>query len=134
MTNFCYVLWNEIKSHTYAGYTVDPIRRLRQHNGELVGGAKATSMQKGGWSFMFLIKCDTWTKQQALSFEWYLKSHRGWQSTFTNPCERRLDLLKRATSHEKFCNLYFYIWLAQDFDLVLANVNIVPEMGQMITT
>jgi predicted GIY-YIG superfamily endonuclease len=111
MTNFCYVLWNDAQTHTYAGYTVNPLRRLRQHNGELVGGARATSRQKAAWSFLILIKCDAWTKKQALSFEWYLKNHRGWSSAFANPIDRRFDLLKRALAHEKFCGLTFDVWI-----------------------
>lgn len=107
---YCYVLWNAARTHTYAGFTVNPARRLRQHNGEISGGARATSKERGGWSFLFLIKCDTWTNKQALSFEWYLKSHkRGWNSTVANPIDRRFDLLMRALAHEKFKDLKFQI-------------------------
>ncbi|MEE2887659.1 MAG: GIY-YIG nuclease family protein [Planctomycetota bacterium] len=41
MTWFAYVLLSPRRS-TYVGITTDVERRLRQHNGELPGGAKAT--------------------------------------------------------------------------------------------
>ena len=43
---FCYMLYTD-DGHTYIGATVDPNRRLRQHNQELAGGARATGMQVG---------------------------------------------------------------------------------------
>ena len=36
-------------SRTYIGATVDPDRRLAQHNGLLKGGARATASRPGGW-------------------------------------------------------------------------------------
>jgi predicted GIY-YIG superfamily endonuclease len=38
----CYLIKSRPTSRIYIGYTVDFPRRLRQHNGEIVGGAKRT--------------------------------------------------------------------------------------------
>ena len=107
---YIYIIKAINKDRFYIGYTVDLIRRLKQHNREIKGGARATSRDM--WSFLILIKCDTWTKNQALSFEWHLKSHkRGWKSEISDPIERRFDLLKRTLVHEKFKDLTFDIWI-----------------------
>lgn len=39
-------------SRTYIGSTTDVNRRLRQHNGEIKGGARATSRFPGKWSMI----------------------------------------------------------------------------------
>jgi structure-specific endonuclease subunit SLX1 len=42
---FCYLLKSvneKYKGDTYIGFTDDPIKRLRQHNGQIKGGAKKT--------------------------------------------------------------------------------------------
>lgn len=47
---FCYILRNRdprYRNMTYNGSTNDPIRRLRQHNEEISGGAKATHGKAG---------------------------------------------------------------------------------------
>lgn len=39
---FVYVLWSETAGRTYVGISTEPDRRLAQHNGQRVGGARAT--------------------------------------------------------------------------------------------
>ena len=62
------------KNRTYVGYTIEPKRRIQQHNGILKGGAKATSISNN-WQFLAIITSDSelFTKVLALSVEWHLK-------------------------------------------------------------
>ncbi len=58
---------------TYVGATIDPDRRLEQHNkGTQAGGAKATSRRPGEWYRVCYVKGFA-TQRQALSFEWHWK-------------------------------------------------------------
>jgi ribA/ribD-fused uncharacterized protein len=64
----CYLLISGTR--TYIGATYDPDHRLRQHNGELVGGAKATSGHK--WERVMLVSgFADW--RTTLQFEWAWK-------------------------------------------------------------
>lgn len=58
---------------TYAGVSPDPVRRLRQHNGELKGGAKYTTSKGNGWRHLCLVS--GFNKIQALQFEWAVKHY-----------------------------------------------------------
>lgn len=58
---------------TYVGVTNDPGRRLRQHNGQLQGGARYTSRFKP-WSFHAIFRFNT--RHDALSVEWRVKHMR----------------------------------------------------------
>jgi structure-specific endonuclease subunit SLX1 len=55
---------------TYVGATVNPDRRLRQHNGEIVGGARATKGR--AWTRRYLIG-EFPEERAALRFEWRWK-------------------------------------------------------------
>eukprot|EP00986_Skeletonema_menzelii_P012463 scaffold6887_cov161-Skeletonema_menzelii.AAC.1 len=74
----CYLLRSLDPKHplkTYVGYTTDPIRRLRQHNGELKhGGAKRTARNGRPWQYAAIID-GFQDKVTAMQFEW------AWQHT-----------------------------------------------------
>ncbi len=77
------------RSKTYVGATVNPDRRLRQHNGEIAGGARATSGRR--WRRRYLIGGFA-DERAALKFEWrwkYLTRH----APFDSWQERRAQAL-----------------------------------------
>lgn len=84
---------------TYNGKTNDPTRRLRQHNGEIVGGAKAThNSQRRPWRIICLIQ-GFLDERDALRCEWRIKHPTGKRgkrlSKFCRP-EGRIRGLKFA--------------------------------------
>lgn len=79
---YCYIIYSPSKNRTYVGYTVEPTRRIRQHNGIIKGGAKATSVAND-WRFLSIITSTspTFTNILALSIEWHLKHPNGNKKT-----------------------------------------------------
>ena len=76
---FCYILRNtdpRFRTMTYNGSTNDPIRRLRQHNEEISGGAKATHGKGRAWEIYVLLSGFE-THVNALSCEWLIKHPSG---------------------------------------------------------
>lgn len=66
---FVYIL--EKDGATYVGVSPYPQRRLRQHNGEIKGGARYTTSKGPGWKHVCIVSgCD---KIQALQLEWAIK-------------------------------------------------------------
>jgi predicted GIY-YIG superfamily endonuclease len=69
----CYMLVSANNTHrkTYIGYTRNPFHRLRQHNGEITGGARYTT-RFGPWRVRAVVAGFT-DKSRALSYEWHWK-------------------------------------------------------------
>lgn len=99
---YVYLLISTSKT-TYIGATVNLKRRLRQHNGELVGGAKATriKVKKGEvWKrACHISEFPTWSA--ALQFEWKWKRLCRKYSRKLYPLERRITALKYLLTLEK---------------------------------
>lgn len=102
MSNFYVYLLVSSSGSTYIGATVDLDRRLRQHNKELVGGAKATSSKvtKGEiWErACYVMNFPSWSA--ALQFEWRWKKLSWKLSKKMKPLERRLRALDLLLSLE----------------------------------
>jgi len=89
--------------NTYVGATVDLNRRLRQHNKEIKGGARATGSK--------VAKGETWTRSAhvsgfpdwtaALQFEWRWKQISRKYPMKMNPLERRLNALQELLALER---------------------------------
>ena len=82
---------------TYVGATVDLNRRLRQHNGEITGGARLTGAKVAcgkGWKRAAHVSgFPDW--QAALQFEWRWKQLSRKQPASLTPLERRFAALHR---------------------------------------
>lgn len=98
-----YILVSQSSPHlTYVGYTVDPVRRWRQHNGFIKGGATKTSRHRPWRMHCFVTGFPT--ERDALHFEWRL-----WHPTgsprdrvgLRMNLARRLELLKTVLGLER---------------------------------
>lgn len=119
-SHVCYILHN-CTSRTYNGYTNNPGRRIRQHNGEIKGGAKFTR-GKPTWSYLAWVKSAQFTKNTALSFEWSVKyptNHRPRPREY-NGTIGRLKGLALALNNPKFQQLTFEVLVVHEFQDMLA--------------
>jgi predicted GIY-YIG superfamily endonuclease len=95
MSFACYCLVSET-GRTYVGFTTNLERRLRQHNQELSGGAKAT---KGQIWKRILSVAGFPSQQAALQFEWKWKRLTR-SSKGATAVERRCDALVKLVNSE----------------------------------
>ena len=92
---------------TYVGCTNNFTRRLRQHNGEIKGGAKCTtSASKQGcvWSPILFAKGFA-TKNEALSFEWHWKNESR-RIKYESAVNKRRKALILLLSNPRFSHIY----------------------------
>jgi structure-specific endonuclease subunit SLX1 len=106
---------------TYVGATNNFQRRLRQHNGELVGGAKyttaaiASSKQTKDWKLLFIVRGFP-SSQAALQFEWALKHETLRHRSERNLRRRRILALEsllqkdRVTSNAELLSSWPLMW------------------------
>ena len=109
-----YIIRTLNRRRSYVGVTVNLKRRLRQHNGQIKGGAKATR-GRGPWSIIATIT-GLPSKRVAMQLEWALHNVRRLSRSIPrpprriSPCRRRIHNLlmavlprKRWTSKSPYC-------------------------------
>lgn len=101
MTHLVYLIASDTTNRTYIGYTTSMKKRLRQHNGELVGGAKATKYGRP-WRVVCWIEGFT-DKKTALKFEW--RCHHPFKKYKMRPTYRRFynfyDIFQKGRTSSK---------------------------------
>jgi putative endonuclease len=101
-----YLIINKSNNCTYVGITNNPERRIRQHNGELVGGAKYTKMKKGNgiWEYYgFILDLE---KSEALSVEKKIHIHSR-KSKGSTSLEKRINCINNIL--KSYNHLYFIV-------------------------
>jgi predicted GIY-YIG superfamily endonuclease len=101
-----YLLKNSKNKYTYVGITNNPERRIRQHNGEIKGGARMTHNKKedGIWFYYgFILGLD---KITALSIEKKIHIHSR-RFKGSNPLEKRINCINNILKNYE--NIYFYV-------------------------
>lgn len=130
---FCYILRcinPENTNYTYNGSTNDLNRRIRQHNQELVGGAKATKGKQ--WEY-YCIMTGFVNHQNSLSAEWRIKHPTNKKKRPLKYCgvKGRIAGLNEVLCQEKWtqqctinnsdCNFTLYV-----------NQDVIGELNQLI--
>ena len=125
MMYYCYILYNLRNNKTYNGSTNNLARRIRQHNGEIKGGAKFTtadakkSADHTHWKWLAICACEdqeTFDKIRALSLEWHIKypdNKRPRPSKFQGRLGR-IEGLELALSNPKFAGFTFCVYVCEE--------------------
>lgn len=127
-SHYCYILSLVGNDRvTYIGYTINILRRLRQHNGELVGGARFTTRHgpaKGMmWRVVALVTAPDLDHRRGLSLEWHIKNPHGRRRRHRHQGDSaaagRVRGMVRAMVHGKFADDRFTAWIVPEYRAVL---------------
>lgn len=141
---YCYMIVskkNNIIVANYIGMTVNPSRRIRQHNSIIKGGAKATK-KYNNWEFLFIIQGFK-NKNETYSCEWKLKHpNNKYSSKITNRLLGIIELFKINNKFTSKCSIInkndlYIINFNENFINIITNIIFINELNKnynIITT
>lgn len=102
---YCYLLATRSGRVTYIGATIDPDRRLEQHNGKRAGGARATALQVARgeeWRRICVVSgIPEWRSALQIEWRWKQLSRSTIKSRGDSALHRRLRALHTLLAMEK---------------------------------
>ena len=129
--NFVYIIKGTNTTNRtkyYIGYTNNPCRRIRQHNCELVGGAKATKGYK--WEYCGLIT-NFRNHIEGLQIEWRLK-HSTKKTGIVNKINSFIEYVDlHLKASPKNSQMIDKLHMSINYNL-LPNINIIPSINIQI--
>jgi predicted GIY-YIG superfamily endonuclease len=138
--HYCYILYipNSSSIATYNGYTNNPPRRLRQHNQEISGGARATSRNKNhNWTYGVIVTSEDpeFTKHVALQLEWQIRypTRKKPRPSIYNGIKGRTTSLSLVFKNERFSDINFTIYTDFTIDEIIENAEIQPMSSFIFT-
>ncbi|OAF67266.1 hypothetical protein A3Q56_05013 [Intoshia linei] len=132
--NGCYLLYSLNEKYlgkTYIGYTVNPYRRVRQHNRLIKGGASKT-LRAGPWD-MILIIYGFPNNVSALRFEWAWQNPKKSRRLTQIPPKKRKEtefiykyrIMLYMLNIGPWCRLPLsFCWLKPDYKIQIINANV----------
>jgi len=140
---YCYILKNQTAiNKTYNGFTVNPARRLRQHNQEIKGGAKFTKKYGNKDWQMFVLISGFPDSQNALQCEWRIKHpdcKRKISTKYMSPFGRinGLNEILKSDQWTSFTTipsntLILTIWIIKEYADKLDLTNIKPFVNLVV--
>lgn len=103
----CYLILGMHSQRTYIGTTNNFERRLRQHNGEISGGAKYTTKNDTDWRPMVIVEGFA-SHSDALKFEWSAKRAKD-RKTVISGLAQRARRFSELLQDDKWSNLTYRI-------------------------
>lgn len=127
---YCYFLKSLVSNKTYNGSTNNLMRRLRQHNGEIKGGAKRTH-QSRPWKY-YAILAGLPNHKNCLSCEWKLRypNNKRNKPKKYQGIEGRIKGLNDVLKLDKWtnqcidlnCNMNLEVWIERDYAHLLIDI------------
>ena len=100
MGYICYLIATQDGSRTYVGITNNAARRIRQHRGEISGGAAATAGHCD-WQYVWWVTGFGTNHERCLSFEWHAQR----RATGGTELECRRKVVDRLLGLDRWCGL-----------------------------